>query len=148
MTFRTVEVGVEFLARSGGGIALTVSGDAVGLFSASLTASSGAGVERNQPLGRDCAGDVSGLGDNEGNEVRLLVSTSGEAARLRLRLRDVFELRLDGRTRCKLRFLGGLDMLEFWEADRTRSTARGVESMAAMAVKRVCRRAHACSVGS
>ena len=128
------------LARSGGGTALTVSGDAMSLFSASVTLSSGAGVERNQPLMRDCAGDVSGLGDREGNEVRLLVSTSGEGARLRLRLREAFELRFEGRTRCMLRFLG-FDMVEFWEAVRTRSTARGV-SMAAMSAERVCYRAH------
>jgi hypothetical protein len=142
VTFRTVDVGAVLLARSGGGMALTVSGDAVGLFSAFLTLSSGAGVERNQPLMRDCAGDVSGLGDSEGNEVRLLSSTSGEGARLRLRLREVFELRFDGRTRWRLRFLG-LDMVEFWDVVRTRSTARG-ESMAAMVVDGVCERAHPC----
>jgi hypothetical protein len=112
VTFLTVEAGVAGLLKSGGGTALTVSGDAVGLFSAFLRLSSGAGVERNQPLRRDCAGDVSGLGDNEGNEVRLFVSTSGDGALLRLRLRDAFELRFDGRTRCRLRFLG-LERVEF-----------------------------------
>lgn len=121
---------------------MTVSGEAVGLFSAFLTLSSGAGVERNQPLRRDCAGDASGLGDSEGNEVRLLVSTSGDGALLRLRLSEAFERRFDGRTRCRLRFLG-LERVEFCDAVRTRSTARGV-SMAALCVERVVERAHSC----
>jgi hypothetical protein len=143
VTFLTVVTGVVFLLRSGGGMALTVSGDATVLFSALLTPSSGAGVERNQPFMRDWAGDVSGLGDSEGNEVRLLVSTSGEGALLRLRLRDVLELRLEGRTRWMLRFLG-FDMVELWDAVRTRSTARG-GSVAAMFVEADYKHAHSYS---
>jgi hypothetical protein len=92
---------------------------------------------------RDWAGDVSGLGDSEGNEVRLLVSTSGEGALLRLRLRDVLELRLEGRTRWMLRFLG-FDMVELWDAVRTRSTARG-GSVAAMFVEADYKHAHSYS---
>jgi hypothetical protein len=143
VTFLTVDTGVVLLLRSGGGTALTVSGDATVLLSAVLTLSSGCGVERNQPFTRDCAGDVSGLGDSEGNEVRLLVSTSGEGARLRLRLRDVLEERFEGRMRCMLRFRG-LDMVELCEAVRTRSTARG-GSIAAMFVESHYKHAHSCS---
>lgn len=143
VTFLTVDTGVVLLLRSGGGTALTVSGDATVLLSAVLTLSSGCGVERNQPFTRDCAGDVSGLGDSEGNEVRLLVSTSGEGARLRLRLRDVLEERFEGRMRCMLRFRG-LDMVELCEAVRTRSTARG-GSIAAMFVESDYKHAHSCS---
>jgi hypothetical protein len=143
VTFLTVDAGAVFLFRSGGGTALTVSGDATSLFSASLMPSPGAGVERNQPFVRDCAGDVSGLGDSEGNEVRLLVSTSGEGALLRLRLRDVLELRLEGRMRCMLRFLG-FDLVEFCDAVRTKSTARG-GSIAVMFVERGYEQAHSCS---
>lgn len=80
-------------------MALTVSGEATGLFSAFLTNSSGPGVDRNQPFIRDWTGEESGLGDSEGKEVRLLVSSPGEGARLRLRLSDAFELRFEGRTR-------------------------------------------------
>jgi hypothetical protein len=112
----------------------------VGLFSALLTLSLGLGVERNQPLMRDCTGDDSGLGDSEGNDVRLLVSSFGEGARLRLRLSDAFELRFDGRMRAMLRFRG-FDRVEFCEVVRTRSTDPGV-SMAAMSVSG-CGRAHA-----
>jgi hypothetical protein len=121
-------------------MARTVSGDAVGLFSALLTLSLGLGVERNQPLMRVCTGDGSGLGDSEGNDVRLLVSSLGEGARLRLRLSEAFELRFDGRMRAMLRFRG-FDRVEFCEAVRTRSTDPGV-SMAAMSVSG-CGRAHA-----
>jgi hypothetical protein len=73
---------------------------------------SGFGVERNQPLMRDCTGEASGLGDSEGNDVRLLVSSLGEGARLRLRLSDALELRFDGRMRAMLRFLG-FERVEF-----------------------------------
>jgi hypothetical protein len=111
VTLRTVEVVAEPLPRSGGGTATTVSGDAVGLFSALLMLS-GFGVERNQPLMRDCTGEASGLGDSEGNDVRLLVSSLGEGARLRLRLSDALELRFDGRMRAMLRFLG-FERVEF-----------------------------------
>jgi hypothetical protein len=97
-----------------------------------LTLSLGFGVERNQPLMRDCTGDASGLGDSEGNDVRLLVSSFGEGARLRLRLSDVFELRFDGRMRAMLRCRGS-DRVELCEVVRTRSTDPGV-SMAAMSV--------------
>lgn len=119
---------------------MTVSGDATVLLSAFLRLSSGAGVERNQPLTRDCAGDVSGLGDSEGKDVRLLVSTSGEGALLRLRLSDVLELRFEGRMRCMLRFRG-LDMVELCDAVRTKSTALG-GSIAAMFVERDYEHAH------
>lgn len=123
---------------------MTVSGDATVLLSAFLRLSSGAGVERNQPLTRDCAGDVSGLGDSEGKDVRLLVSTSGEGALLRLRLSDVLELRFEGRMRCMLRFRG-LDMVELCDAVRTKSTALG-GSIAAMFVERDYEHAHPYSV--
>jgi hypothetical protein len=125
-------------------MATTVSGDAVGLFSLLLMFSFGLGVERNQPLIRDCAGEASGLGDSEGNDVRLLVSSLGEGARLRLRLSDAFELRFDGRMRAMLRFLG-FDRVEFCEVVRTRSTDPGV-SMAAMSIS-VYGRAHPCDCG-
>jgi hypothetical protein len=132
VTFLTVDAGAALFPKSGGGTATTVSGDAVGLFSLLLTFSFGLGVERNQPLIRDCTGDASGLGDNEGNDVRLFVSSAGECARLRLRLSEAFELRFDGRIRAMLRFLG-LDRVEFCEVVRTRSTDPGV-SMAAMSL--------------
>jgi hypothetical protein len=51
-------------------------------------------------------------------------------------------LRVDGRTRWRLRVLG-LDRVEFWDAVRTRSTARGL-SMAAMVVDGVYERTHPC----
>ncbi len=114
-------------------MALTVSGDAAGLLSAPLALSFGAGVDRNQPLSLEGTGEVSGLGDREGNEVRLLVSSLGEGARLRLRLTDALELRLEDRTRWTLR-LRGLEMVELCEAVRTRSTDRGA-SVAAMLIK-------------
>jgi hypothetical protein len=130
VTFLTVDGAV--FAKSGGGAATTVSGDAVGLFSLLLRLSFGLGVERNQPLIRDCTGEASGLGESEGNEVRLLVSSLGEGARLRLRLSDALDVRFDGRIRAMLRFLG-LEKVEFWDAERTRSTDPG-ESMAAITV--------------
>ena len=99
-----------------------------------LAPSSGAGADRNQLLRRDGTGEVSGLGESEGNEVRLLVSSVGEGARLRLRLKDALEGRLDGRTRWMLR-CRGFDAVEVWEAERMRSAARG-ESLAAMSVQR------------
>jgi hypothetical protein len=139
VTFLTVEVGAVLFARSGGGIALTVSGEAAVRLSMLLTLASAAGIDRNQPLIRDCTGEVSGLGDSEGNEVRLLVSTSGEGARLRLRLSDVLEPRLVGRTRCRLLFRG-LDIVEFCDAVLTRSTDRGV-SVAAIS-ERIHESAH------
>jgi hypothetical protein len=71
---------------------------------------------------RDCTGDASGLGDSEGNEVRLLVSSGGEGCLLLLRLRDAFEVRLLGRTRCMLRCLG-LERVDVCEVVRTRSYA-------------------------
>lgn len=114
-------------------MALTVSGDAAGLLSAPLALSSGAGVDRNQPLSLEGTGEVSGLGDREGNDVRLLVSSLGEGARLRLRLTDALELRLEDRTRWTLRFRG-LEMVELCEAVRTRSADRGA-SVAAILIK-------------
>jgi len=128
VTFRTVDEGAA-LFPSGGGTAMTVSGDAVGLLSSFLRLSFGLAVERNQPLMRDCAGEVSGLGDSEGNEVRLLVSSLGECARLRLRLREALELRLDGRMRAMLR-LRGFDSVECCDVVRTRSTAPGESNVA------------------
>jgi hypothetical protein len=92
----------------------------------------GLGVERNQPLIRDCTGDASGLGESEGNEVRLLVSSLGEAARLRLRLSEAFELRFEGRMRAMLRFRG-FEKVEFCEVVRSRSTDPGT-SIAAMSL--------------
>lgn len=89
-----------------------------------LVPSFGLGVDLNQPFTRVCTGDVSGLGDSEGNDVRLLVSSLGEGARLRLRLRDAFELRFEGRMRAMLR-LRGLERVEFCEVVRTRSTEPG-----------------------
>lgn len=91
---------------------MAVSGEAAGRFSLLLTLSLGLGAERNQPLMRDCTGEVEGLGDNEGNDVRLLVSSPGEGARLRLRLSDAFEVRFEGRMRAMLRFLGLFETLE------------------------------------
>lgn len=124
--------GADGFPKSGGGTATTVSGDAVGLFSALLILSFGLGVERNQPLIRDCTGEASGLGESEGKEVRLLVSSLGEGARLRLRLSDALELRFDGRIRAMLRFLG-FDRVEFCEVVRTRSTDPGT-SIAAISI--------------
>lgn len=91
---------------------------------------------------RDCTGELEGLGDNEGNDVRLLVSSPGEGARLRLRLSDALEERFEGRMRAMLRFLGLLETLELWDAVRTRSTGPGV-SMAAMSL-RVLQPTHSC----
>jgi hypothetical protein len=128
-------------------MAMTVSGDAVGLFSLLLmfSVALGLGVERNQPLMRDWTGEASGLGEREGNDVRLLVSSQGEAARLRLRLSEALELRFEGRMRAMLRFLG-FDRLEFCDAVRTRSAGPGV-SMAAMSVS-VYGAAHPCGGGA
>jgi hypothetical protein len=100
-----------------------VSGEATVWVSPCLTISSTTPlVARNQPLMRDCTGEASGLGDSEGNEVRLLVSSGGEGCLLLLRLRDAFEVRLLGRTRCMLRCLG-LERVDVCEVVRTRSYA-------------------------
>ena len=121
VTFFTAAAGRVFFTVSGGVTAMTVSGDATVWMSPCLTISSTTPlVARNQPLIRDCTGDASGLGDSEGNEVRLLVSSGGEGCLLLLRLSDALEARLLGRTRCMLRCLG-LERVEFCEAVRTRS---------------------------
>jgi hypothetical protein len=125
-------MGAEVFPKSGGGKATTVSGDAVGRFSVFLMLSFGLGVERNQPLIRDCTGEASGLGESEGNEVRLLVSSLGDGARLRLRLSDALELRFEGRMRAILRFLG-FEKVEFCDDVRTRSTDPGT-SITAMSI--------------
>lgn len=145
VTLLTVEVGVTVLLGSGEAIALRASGSAGGPLGQSLRSSSGAGVDRNQALRRACAGEASGLGDSEGNEVRLFVSTSGSGPLLRLRLREALEGRLEGRTRCRLR-LRGLEIVDVCEAVRTRSAARGL-SRAAMCVKRVCGGTHSGGCG-
>src|SRR5690242_19672876 len=100
VTFLTVAAGKGLFRLSGRGTALTVSGDATALLSPFLATSSATPlVVRNQPLMRDCTGDASGLGDSEGNEVRLLVSSGGDGCLLRLRLREALDARLLGRTR-------------------------------------------------
>jgi len=81
-------------------------------------------------------GEESGVGDREGNEVRLLVSAAGDDARDV----DVLDIRFEGRKRTVL-LLRLLEAVEVCEELRTRSTAAGV-SMAAMSVSRRLKIAH------
>jgi len=76
---------------------------------------------RNQPFPRGCTGDESGVGDSEGNDVKLFVSAAGEEARPK----EALELRFNGLTRTVLLFLL-IDAVEFCDEVRTRSTALGV----------------------
>lgn len=81
---------------------------------------------RSQPWNRVCTGEASGVGDSEGNEVKLFVSAAGEG----VRPSEVVELRLDGRTRVVLLFLP-MDVVDACDALRARSTGPA-DSVAAM----------------
>jgi hypothetical protein len=114
-------------ASCGGGTAFTVCVELAGMFSAPLSpASSVATAVRNQPLMRDCTGDESGVGESEGNDVRLFVSAAGEGARFR----EATELCFEGRTRVVLLFLL-IEAVDVCEAERTR-LAVPADSAAAM----------------
>lgn len=142
MTLLTVEVEVDvgawFVFSSGGGeAALVVSGVLLGMFSGCLSPGSPAPTaERNQPLTRDWTGEESGVGDSEGNDVRLLSSAAGDG----VRPNEVLEARLRGLTR-PVPFLLPFDMCEFWDEVRTRSTAPKV-SDAAISVETVDKDPH------
>ena len=133
VTFLTVDAAPVGLPCPGGGeAALMVSGELLGMLSACLSSGSPwPRALRNQPLTRDWTGDESGVGDSEGNDVRLLSSAAGEG----VRPREVLEARLSGRTRAgpRLLLLEACEACEFCDEVRTRSTAPNV-SDAAMAV--------------
>ena len=63
----------------------------------------------------DWTGEVSGVGDSEGNDVRLFVSAAGEGARPS----EAVELRFEDRTRVVLLFLL-VDAVEACDAVRSR----------------------------
>lgn len=102
VTLRTVELDAASLASFGSSVdttARTVSGELVGMFSAALSSGSPAPrAARNQPLTRVWTGDESGVGESEGNDVRLFVSAAGEGARTR----EALEPRFFGLTRTVL----------------------------------------------
>lgn len=116
---------------SGGATDLTVSGELVGigLFSPVLPSfgepSTAPNALRNQPLTRDCTGEESGVGEREGNDVRLLSSAAGEG----VRPNEALELRLSGLTRIVLLFLL-TDAVDCCDSVRTRSAAPGVSEAA------------------
>ena len=128
---------------SGCETALRGSGELVGMgrFSPLLPSfgelSTAPSALRNQPLTRDWTGDESGVGDKEGNDVRLLSSAAGDG----VRPREALELLLIGLTRIVLLFLL-TDAVDCCDDVRTRSVAPGV-SEAAISVVFVCWRAHA-----
>jgi hypothetical protein len=147
VTFLTVELGAGFGVGFGVGfdvgswvaIVFVLSGALVfaSLFSPVLLPPSPAPrALRSQPLARDCTGDESGVGDSEGNDVRLFVSAAGEADRAS----EALELRFEGRTRTVLLFLL-IDVDEVCDAVRTRSTALG-GSVAAISFETVDRCGH------
>jgi hypothetical protein len=80
---------------------------------------------RNHPFTRDCTGEESGVGDSEGNDVRLFVSAAGDGARPS----EAVELRFEGRMRAVLPFLL-FDRVDVWEAERTRPPATATSAAA------------------
>lgn len=148
VTFLTVDgvaAGLAWSEGAGGGggeTATMVSGELLGMLSGSLSSGSPAPrAFRNQPLTRDWTGDESGVGDSDGNDVRLLSSAAGEG----VRPSDVLEARLSGRTRAEARLLV-LEACELCEEVRTRSTAPNV-SDAAMSVESVGEGVHPAAGG-